>query len=274
MTWEEFFSSMTFILFAAGIAFLIFAGAILLINIGRNLGRSYLQQLGTTEMPGLNAIESAIFALLGLLLAFAISGALHRFDERRTLVLQETNAISTAYNRIDLFDAVSRDRVRGKLRAYVEARLEFYEKPLDFSFWEHRAVYDVNVQHKIAALRKELWQEAVAACPPGTSNTACVLVIPAINHVLEAAVLRSGANERHPPQAIYIMLFGLALGGALLAGFSMAAAKSRSSVHMIIFSGALAVTLYVVTDIEFPRLGLIRVDSFDHFMLETLEDMR
>jgi hypothetical protein len=49
-------------------------------------------------MAGLTTVEGAVFALIGLLLAFTISGALQRFDERRQLVIQEANAVSTAYS--------------------------------------------------------------------------------------------------------------------------------------------------------------------------------
>ena len=47
----------------------------------------------------LGAVEGAIFGIMGLLLAFAISGALQRFDDRRQLVLQNATAVSAAYDR-------------------------------------------------------------------------------------------------------------------------------------------------------------------------------
>jgi hypothetical protein len=53
-----------------------------------------------------------------------------------------------------------------------------------------------------------------------------------------------GASEKHPPQIVYAMMFGLGLGGSLLAGFGMAAAKARSWIHMVIFTLTLTVTLY------------------------------
>jgi hypothetical protein len=34
---------------------------------------------------------------------------------------------------------------------------------------------------------------------------------------------------------------------------------------MAIFAVTLTVTLYAVTDMEYPRLGLIRIEDFDHF---------
>ena len=79
--------------------------------------------------------------------------------------------------------------------------------------------------------------------------------------------------ERHPPRVIYVMLFGLGLGGSLLAGFGMAAATRRSWVHMLAFAGALTLALYVVAEIEFPRLGLIQVESADHFLIDVYNHM-
>ncbi|MCP1914425.1 hypothetical protein ACVWZM_006895 [Bradyrhizobium sp. USDA 4501] len=42
---------------------------------------------------------------------------------------------------------------------------------------------------------------------------------------------------------------------------------------MVIFAGTLTVALYIVTDMEYPRLGLIRIESFDHFLADAYERM-
>ena len=89
----------------------------------------------------------------------------------------------------------------------------------------------------------------------------------------EVARLRLGAAEKHPPQIVFAMLFGLGLGGSLIAGFGMATAPARSWVHMVTFASTLSITLYVVTDMEFPRLGLIRVEGFDHFLVDVYDQM-
>ena len=34
------------------------------------------------------------------------------------------------------------------------------------------------------------------------------------------------------------------------------------------------IALYVVTDMEYPRLGLIRIEAFDHFLKDTYDQMR
>jgi hypothetical protein len=92
--------------------------------------------------------------------------------------------------------------------------------------------------------------------------------------VFEVARLRAGAIEKHPPEVIYVMLFGLGLGGSLLGGFGMARAKARSWIHMVTFAGALTIVLYVITDMEFPRMGFIRLDYFDHYLTDVYEQMR
>ena len=101
---------MVFTLFAFGVAAAFLISSLVLLNYGRRLGLKYLEQKGADSMAGLPAVEGAVFALIGLLVAFTVSGALHRYDERRQLVLQEANAASTAYDRLGLFEErVARD---------------------------------------------------------------------------------------------------------------------------------------------------------------------
>jgi hypothetical protein len=71
---------------------------------------------------------SVIFGLMGLLIAFTFSGAASRFDSRRRLVVEETNAIGTAYLRIDLSPISAPPVLRENFRRYVDARLEVYGK--------------------------------------------------------------------------------------------------------------------------------------------------
>jgi hypothetical protein len=53
----------------------------------------------------------------------------------------------------------------------------------------------------------------------------------------------------------------------------MAAVKTRSWIHMVVFGATLTVTLYAVTDMEYPRLGLIRIENFDHFLIDAYKQM-
>src|SRR6185312_10414450 len=129
-------------------------------------------------------------------------------------------------------------------------------------------------QNQLVNHKDQLWKAAVAACPKSAYQPACGLVLPALNSLFEVARLRAAAAEKHPPQIIYFMLFGLGLGCSLLAGFGMAASAGPSWIHMVLFAGTLTLALYIVTDMEYPRLGLIRIESFDHFLVDAYEQMR
>ena len=264
---------MIFLLFAVLIAGAFFVSSLFLLNYGRHLGLRYLKrEMG--NMAGLATVEGAVFALIGLLLAFTISGALQRFDDRRQLVIQEANAAGTAHDRLALFEGdVGRD-LQNKLRDYVQGRIDLYRMPHDYSLSKRTEFFSSGQEDKILSLKNNVWNAAVAACPEASFRPACGQALPTLANLFEVARLRLGAAEKHPPQVIYVILFGLGLGGSLLAGFGMAAAKSRSWIHMLIFAATLTVALYTLTDMEYPRLGLIRIDNFDHFLVDAHQQMQ
>jgi hypothetical protein len=265
---------MIFGLFSLAITTAFFMSSLALLNYGRHRGLLYLRKAGVNSVAGLTTVESAVFALIGLLLAFTVSGALQRFDERRQLVVQEANALSTAYDRVGLLDEDAAEGLRSRLRDYARARIAVYGASHDLSLLRGAEVGPREQQQKVADAKDRLWAAALAACSGASFRPACGLVIPPLQNVFEVARLRLAAGERHPPQIIYLMLFGLGLAGSVLAGFGMAVSPERSWMHMVAFAATLAVTLYVVTDMEFPRLGLIHIEAFDHFVTDAHDLMR
>ena len=104
----------------------LFLGMLLVLELGRRLGSRRLQS--ESARGGFGAIEGAIFALFGLLVAFTFSGAASRFDSRRALVADEANAIGTAYLRLDLLASGDQSDLREMFRGYLDSRLEVYRK--------------------------------------------------------------------------------------------------------------------------------------------------
>src|SRR5689334_2104775 len=91
-----------YVLYALLSAASLFVGMIILLEVGRCIGVRRLAKDPEGARAGFAAIEGAVFGLLGLLLAFVVSGAGGRFDARRQLVVDETNSIATAYLRLDM----------------------------------------------------------------------------------------------------------------------------------------------------------------------------
>ena len=265
---------MHFMFFAVGVAGVFFIGSLIALHLGQRLGRHYRKNGEANGIGGLGTVEGAIFGLMGLLLAFTISGALQRFDDRRQLVLQEASAATAAFDRLDLLDAQAGRLLQGKLKEYVRTRVDLYRTRHDFEVRHGMEEFSREQQEQAFRFKSDLWSSAVAICPKDAWQPACGLVLPALNSMFEVARLRAGAAEKHPPHILYGLLFGLGLGCSLLAGFGMAASGGRSWIHMVLFAGTLTAALYIVTDMEYPRLGLIRIESFDHFLADTLDQMR
>jgi hypothetical protein len=99
-------------------------GMLLLFEVGRRIGLRRRAKAAEGAVAGSGVIEGAVFALFGLLVAFTFSGAAARFDTRRQLIVEETNAIGTAYLRLDLLPADVQPTLRERFRQYLAARLE------------------------------------------------------------------------------------------------------------------------------------------------------
>lgn len=121
---------------------------------------------------------------------------------------------------------------------------------------------------RTAALQGAIWTRAEAACRAEGSQAATMLLLPALNQMIDITTTRAMAAEMHPPVIIYAMLFVLALVSALLAGYGMGGQQKPSWIHIIGFSAVIALTVFVILDLEYPRMGFIRLDQADHVLLE------
>jgi hypothetical protein len=246
----------------------LFFGMLVLLEVGRRGGARRLAADPEHGQDGNGAIEGAVYALLGLLIAFTFSGAATRFDDRRNLVVQESNDIGTAWLRIDLLPAATQPAIRDLFRRYLDARLDVY-----------RDVQDTGATQEALArasrLQGDIWAHAVAASrADGAPPAAPMLLLPALNQMFDIATTRVLAMQMHPPAVIFLLLYGLALAGALLAGYGMAAGRARPWLHMVVFAAVTALAVYVIVDIEYPRLGLIRVDAFDQALVDLRAGMK
>jgi hypothetical protein len=236
-------------------------------EVGRKIGFRRLKRDPDTGLHGAGDIEAGLFAIWGLLIAFTFSGAASRFDLRRSLVGQETNAIRTAYSRLAFLSKEDGERLRAKFRSYLEKRLEAYERSEDKSAWKDALARSVGLQN-------EIWNDAVEASRRAEDPKAGPLLLPAINSMIEITTTRLVAIQMHPPFIVYIMLLVLSLLCATMVGFSQANGKYRHSLHISGFIMITTLITYVILDMEFPRLGIIRVDKIDQFLVELLNSMK
>jgi hypothetical protein len=243
----------------------LFAGIVISLEVGYRIGRRGSRRIPERGFEGIGAMEAAIFSLLGLLLAFSFSGATSRFDARRQLIVQEANAISTAYQRLDLAPT-DPSELRRLFRDYLDARLQGFQEIPD----RPRAGAQFA---RAAQIGKEIWTRALAAGREDPSQNVSRLLLPALNQMSDVANQRAIALETHMPEVVFWLLVAVVLMSGVLAGHAMARRPRRSWLHMLLFSAIISLTITVMFDFNYPRYGLIRVDAADKVLLQLREAM-
>jgi hypothetical protein len=244
----------------------LFVGMLALGEFGRRLGERRRERDPQGSPPGSGVVDGAVFALLGLLVAFTFSSAAARFDARRQLIVEEANAIGTAWLRLDVLPAEAREPLRDLFRSYLDSRLHVYANVDDVEATQRALAHSADLQ-------SEIWRRSVAACERPDGQRAIVVLLPALNEMFDITTTRTMATRFHQPEIIFALLVGLGLICALLAGYSIGQGGRRSWAHLIGFAAVIAFTVYVIIDLEYPRRGLIRVDSRDEVLRELRASM-
>jgi hypothetical protein len=99
-------------------------------------------------------------------------------------------------------------------------------------------------------------------------------VVSSLNEMFDITTTRLAALETHPPRVIFVGLVVLMLAGALLTGYGMADGKKPSKFHVFVFPLILTTAMFVIVDIEYPRIGLVRIDTADHFLTDLRATMK
>lgn len=249
-------------------ALILLIGMLLLLEVGRRHGVRRRPNESEGERGGLGTVEGAVFALFGLMVAFTFSGAATRFNEKRMLTAEEVNCIETAYLRLHLLPPHAQPALQELFRRYVDSRLETYRRLPNLVAAEMEMAESKKIQ-------EEVWNEAVAATRlPDSHPSSGLLLLPALNNMFDISTTRTMVLQLHPPRIIYALLFGLGLICALLAGFRMSSARHRSWLHILGFTVLTVIIVYVMLDVEYPRAGLIRLESADQMLVNLRQHMK
>jgi hypothetical protein len=227
-----------------------------LLETGRRVGKHKMNIDPAGAHLGLGPVETAIFGLMGLIIALSFTGAALRFDQRRMLIIDEANAIGTAYLRVDLLHEDAQPAIRRYFRDYLEARIELYRNISD----ENKVA---ELEQKAASLQLKIWKASVAATRQSGDISASLLLLPALNSMIDIYGTRTAIRQLHQPNIVFVVMILLAFVCSLIAGFGMSIGKSRSWVHLIGFVLVMLITIIVIIDLEYPRSGFISIESLD-----------
>jgi hypothetical protein len=92
--------------------------------------------------------------------------------------------------------------------------------------------------------------------------------------MFDIVTTRTMAMETHPPSIVFVVLGLISCAAAFMAGHGMSGSRYRSWIHNLGFAAILAGTVFVIMDLEYPRLGFIRVDAFDQVLADLRQSMK
>ena len=235
------------------------------VHYGRKFGRKQLEKSNAKKLEVLTVAESAVFGLLGLLVAFTFAGAYDRYEHRKLHILHEADAFSAAYEYADLVPAKFQPALHSEIQRYLDMYIQMYRDIPNMYQVRQDYIASLKVQH-------DIWKTTIDA---SANNTALAqLIIPAMKEMFDTAHDGINLTRLHPPGIIFLLLIGLAALGAYLVGYTSAENSQKNSIHIWSYVLLTAFTIYVILNLEFPRIGFIRFNSFDEILVDARQNMK
>jgi len=196
-------------------------------------------------------LVGGILGLLAFMVAFTFGVAASHFDARRQALLDEVNAIWTAYLRADLLQEPQRSEIRNLLRKYVDVRLE--------------GVRSGKIEEAIARseeLQDQLWSQSVAASEH-TSNSAYIgNFIQSLNEVITLHTRRATMGmEVRIPDLIWFVIYAITMLASASIGYHAGLTRSRRIPVAPALIIAFSAIILLIADLDRPLSGFLETDQ-------------
>lgn len=205
---------------------------------------------GEREQP-VGAMVAAILGLLALVLGFTFAFAASRFEARRDAVLQEANAVGTAFLRTSFLPAEQRSKSAALLKEYVAVRLQaIKDRKLDSAIKRSEEIHGL------------LWAEATIAGNASPMSETVGLYIAALNNLIDLHEVRLQASLRSRiPFELWFGLTSLAMLSFAAVGYQSGLSTTRRSPAMLILVLSFSIVLMMIADLDRGQEGLLRVSQ-------------
>ena len=214
------------------------------------------------------SIQVATLGLLALLLGFTFAMALSRFEYRKQMVVEESNAIGTAALRSQFLPASRDDEVDRLFRRYVEIRLESVLRTEQGS--SDRELLDSEVRE----IQRRLWRIANEAADADPQSVPLGLFTDALNAVIDIKATRDIAVANHVPESVLLFLSALAVLAALILGYGNGLAGGRIKTLTAAYYIIVVLVIVLIIDLDRPQQGLARTSQQSMQELQEIMNVR
>jgi hypothetical protein len=221
---------------------------LLCLEAGFRLGRRRAESANPEKESSVGAMASASLALLAFLLAFTFGFAASRVEARRTLMLDEVNAVGTTYLRTGTLPEAERAMPRALLREYADTRIAAARSE------------DIEVEiRRSLELQQRLWEHAASLAERQPNSIVVGLYLQALNETIDLHTKRvTEAVRVRVPGIFWLVLYAVTALAMAEMGYHTGLSGLRRPLSTPALAIAFASVVFLIADLDRPQSGWIR----------------
>lgn len=220
------------------------------IEAGYQTANRFGIQADANRKDQLSAIRDGLFLLVSLLLGFTLALAAPRYAERRSLLVDEANAIGTAYLRAGTLPHPNRDQAQQLLTEYVNARLDLDSAGLD-------SILATRAAARAKQIQVQLWQNLIEVTKNDRSAVSTAYMN-SLNQLIDLHEKRLSALENRIPHSVWLLILSVSTIAVFTRGLTLA---RRFWLTLFLVPLTIAIVVALIADLDTPSSGLIRLDQ-------------
>ena len=234
------------------------------VEIGYWIGLKAKVEMTPPMRSQISTIQTAILTIFSFLLGFTFAMALSRFDNRKQMVVKESNAIGTAVLRSQLLPEDHQVKMKELFKEYVNVEFSITSRA-NIPIKEKK-----ELKQEARRLQTLLWEEAITATENNPLSVSAGLFATSINHLIDIKTERDIAISNHVPE---VVLFGLLLFAAFaigILGYGNGLAATHARYPAIILCIVITISFILIIDLDRPNRGLTKVSQESMIDLMTI----
>ena len=228
---------------------------IISVEIGYWIGLKAKVEMTPPMRSQISTIQTAILTIFSFLLGFTFAMALSRFDNRKQMVVKESNAIGTALLRSEFLPEDQRSKMHELFKEYVNVEFSLTSR-------ENIPVKEKKeLNQKVRRLQTLMWAEASTATEINPLSVPAGLFATSINHLIDIQTERDIAISNHVPEVVLLGLLLFAAFAIGILGYGNGLAATHARYPAIILCIVITISFILIIDLDRPNRGLTKVSQ-------------
>ncbi len=196
--------------------------------------------------------SDATLAILGLLLAFTFSMSMAKHEQRRLMVVNDSNAIGDFHTCASLLKEPVRGQLQSAIRAYIEHRLALVQERPNESGIRQKLVEIPQLHNRMQTLVGEALNGGTPIAAP---------LVNTFNALTSNHAARVAAGLDRLPWNVVCLLFLTSIVPLVLVGMQQGAAGEWRPAATFAFVALVSMVVWITLDFNQPQRGMITVSQ-------------